>query len=101
MPERIFEIAEDQRHLSMFRGFMLVESTENHRTELGCITSLVDWDMYSDRNLRPNKLREIFSLVDWDMYSDRNLACTCTSLWKSLVDWEMYSDRNVKVGVLN
>jgi CRISPR-associated protein Cas1 len=37
MPDRIVEIAEDQRHLSMFRGFMLVESTETQRKELGRI----------------------------------------------------------------
>ena len=72
MPVRIVEIAENQRHLSMFRGFMVVESTENHRTELGCIPSLVDWDMYSDRNDSCSSNVSTLSLVDWDMYSDRN-----------------------------
>lgn len=37
MPARIVEIAEDQRHLSVFRGFMLVVSTETQRKELGRI----------------------------------------------------------------
>ena len=37
MPARIVEIAENQRHLSMFRGFMVVESTETQRKELGRI----------------------------------------------------------------
>ena len=32
---RIVEIAEDQRHLSLYRGFMLVHSTEGHKSELG------------------------------------------------------------------
>ncbi|MCE7530739.1 hypothetical protein [Polynucleobacter sp. IMCC 29146] len=35
MPARIVEIAENQRHLSMFRGFMVVENTETQRKELG------------------------------------------------------------------
>lgn len=34
---RIVEIAEDQRHLSMFRGFMIIESTGAEREELGRI----------------------------------------------------------------
>lgn len=32
---RIVEIAEDQRHLSLYRGFMVVHSTDGERPELG------------------------------------------------------------------
>ena len=32
---RIVEVANDQRHLSMYRGFMLVHSTGEHRQEVG------------------------------------------------------------------
>ena len=32
---RIVEVAEDQRHLSLYRGFMLIHSTEGDRSELG------------------------------------------------------------------
>jgi CRISPR-associated protein Cas1 len=37
MPNRIIEIADDQRHLSMFRGFMIIEATGRARRELGRI----------------------------------------------------------------
>lgn len=36
---RIVEIAEDQRYLSMLRGFMVIESTGSERKELGRIPS--------------------------------------------------------------
>lgn len=32
---RIVEVANDKRHLSAYRGFMLVHSTEAERAELG------------------------------------------------------------------
>jgi len=35
-------------------------------------SSLVDWDMRSDRNLLYKALPYVISLVDWDMRSDRN-----------------------------
>jgi len=34
---RIIEIAENQRYLSVLRGFMVIESTEKERKELGRI----------------------------------------------------------------
>ena len=37
MPNRIIEIADDQRHLSMFRGFMIIEATGRECRELGRI----------------------------------------------------------------
>ena len=37
MLERIVEVSNDKRHLSMYRGFMLVHSTGEAREELGRI----------------------------------------------------------------
>ena len=37
MPSRIIEIAQDERYLSMSRGFMVIESMGNERNELGRI----------------------------------------------------------------
>ena len=53
---------------------MVVESSETQRKELGRIPSLVDWDMYSDRNDFILAKTSATSLVDWDMYSDRNFG---------------------------
>ena len=36
------------------------------------VSSLVDWDMRSDRNTQARHLNCVYSLVDWDMRSDRN-----------------------------
>ena len=38
MPNRIIEIADDQRHLSMFRGFMIIETRGKEYKELGRIS---------------------------------------------------------------
>jgi CRISPR-associated protein Cas1 len=35
MQGRIVEVADDRRHLSVYRGFMLVHSTGDERQELG------------------------------------------------------------------
>ena len=37
MPNRIIEIADDQRHLSMFRGFMIIQAMGKEPKELGRI----------------------------------------------------------------
>gem|GEM_PF-4334006 len=55
------------------------------------IASLVDWDMYSDRNALVCHSLVMTSLVDWDMYSDRNQCQRSIERHQSLVDWDMYS----------
>ncbi len=55
------------------------------------MSSLVDWDMYSDRNPIGYVTSHVRSLVDWDMYSDRNFTDDELRGFDSLVDWDMYS----------
>jgi hypothetical protein len=42
MQSRIVEVADDRRHLSAYRGFMLVHSTGDNRQELGRVQTHVD-----------------------------------------------------------
>jgi hypothetical protein len=49
MQGRIVEVADDRRHLSVYRGFMLVHNTGDERQELGRVA--LD-DMRSSRNAR-------------------------------------------------
>ncbi len=58
------------------------------------MTSLVDWEMRSDRNHLIGHKQASASLVDWEMRSDRNLRRCVAQTLGSLVDWEMRSDRN-------
>ncbi len=71
MLERIVEISNDKSHLSMYRGFMQV-----HTAGWDHASSLVDWEMSSDRNSGEHPDIRIASLVDWEMSSDRNDVLT-------------------------
>ncbi len=62
-------------------------------------TSLVDWEMRSDRNLWRTLRMAASSLVDWEMRSDRNWRNRLARDLVSLVDWEMRSDRNALLAV--
>ena len=59
-------------------------------------SSLVDWDMRSDRNAASDQDGGVESLVDWDMRSDRNLTQAQELGEGSLVDWDMRSGRKCK-----
>ena len=61
-------------------------------------SSLVDWDMSSDRNEGGQDDDGQGSLVDWDMSSDRNGERRYRASTLSLVDWDMSSDRNYRAG---